>query len=143
MLFFRRVQRSLHLLMCFRAPTAFFCCFLLTQVKRGCFMSRYSFFHLFFCSLTAWLLSSSSYPPVYQSQTALICSHLIQRIPSGFWAQSSRTSKFCVLPSLSSFVTYVHRKELSFKDEFVELVYYLFLKYHALSHKTSLFNSIC
>lgn len=112
MLFFKRVETRLHLPMYFSAAMTYF--FLLTQVKMSYFMSRDSFFFFFFafCNMTAWLLSSSSYPPFYKSKTALICSHLIQRIPSGFWAQSSRTSKFRVLPSLSSFLTYVQRGKI-------------------------------
>lgn len=46
--------------------------------------------------MTVWLVSSLCYPPVHKSQTFLICSHLLQWIQSGFWAQCSCTPNFVV-----------------------------------------------
>lgn len=58
---------------------------------------------VFFCIMPVWLLSSLRYPPVHKSQTVLICSHLLQWIPSGFWAQASCTPHFvfCLLNSFN------------------------------------------
>lgn len=47
--------------------------------------------------------SCPAYAILHKSQTVLICSHLLQWIPSGFWAQASCTPHFvfCLLNSFN------------------------------------------
>lgn len=56
------------------------CCLLMPVTDRHIIFFILRVDTVVFCTTTVWLLSSSSYPSVHKSQTALICSHLIQGI---------------------------------------------------------------